>query len=79
MKKLMLLLAALLLALCASALAETAEIPQYEGYDLVWHDEFDGETLNRADWNREIRKAYWTNNELQAYTGGDANIFLREG
>ena len=77
MKKLLILLAVLLLALPLAAQAE--DIPQYEGYELVWHDEFDGETLDRADWNREIRKAYWTNNELQAYTGGDANIFLRDG
>ena len=77
MKKLLILLAVLLLVLPLAAQAE--DIPQYEGYELVWHDEFDGETLDRADWNREIRKAYWTNNELQAYTGGDANIFLRDG
>lgn len=77
MKKLLILLAVLLLALPLAVQAE--DIPQYEGYELVWHDEFDGETLDRADWNREIRKAYWTNNELQAYTGGDANIFIRDG
>ena len=77
MKKMLMLLAALLLVLPIAALAE--DIPQYEGYELIWHDEFDGDTLDRADWNREVRKAGWTNNELQAYTGGDANIFLRDG
>ena len=79
MKKLILLLLACLLAGCAIAAAEMPEIPQYEGYTLVWHDEFDGDTLNSADWNREVRRAGWTNNELQAYTGSDANIFIRDG
>ena len=74
------MLTMLLLALCcAAAQAETAEIPQYEGYTLVWNEEFDGETLDKADWNREVRRAGWTNNELQAYTGGETNIFLRDG
>lgn len=77
MKKLLSLL--LLLALVLPCAAAESDIPQYEGYTLVWNDEFDGEKLSLADWNLEYRRAGWTNNELQSYTGADENIFLRDG
>lgn len=38
-----------------------------EGYQLVWHDEFDGKTLNTKDWNVEAHEPGWVNNELQSY------------
>ena len=80
MKKLLSLLVMLaLIGACAIVHAESAEIPQYEGYDLLWHDEFDGEKLSLADWNMEYRRAGWTNNELQTYVGSEENIFLRDG
>lgn len=37
-----------------------------EGYELVWHDEFDGNTLS-SDWTHERQKPGWVNNELQEY------------
>ena len=41
----------------------------YEGWELVWQDEFNGESLNTADWNYEIGNGSngWGNNELQYY------------
>jgi beta-glucanase (GH16 family) len=41
---------------------------QYEGFDLVWHDEFEGTTLS-DDWTFEIGTGNngWGNNELQFY------------
>ncbi len=77
MKKLLSGLMLLCLLLACTALAE--DIPQYEGYDLLWHDEFDGEKLNRDNWNMEYRRAGWTNNELQSYIADEANIFIRDG
>lgn len=78
MKKLLsMLLMLALLSCCAAALAE--EILQYEGYSLIWNDEFDGEKFTTADWNWEARRAGWTNNELQAYRDSRNNIFLRDG
>lgn len=48
-----------------------AESPAYyapEGYDLVWHDEFDsGSELNSNDWKHEVQRKGWVNNELQNY------------
>ena len=38
----------------------------YEGYNLKWEDQFDGETLNRDDWNVELHDPGWVNNELQS-------------
>ena len=39
----------------------------YDGYKKVWSDEFNGDSLNRADWNVEIHEKGWVNNELQEY------------
>ena len=42
------------------------EITAPEGYRLVWHDEFDGESLSN-DWTYEVQNSGWVNNELQNY------------
>ncbi|MBQ8728088.1 MAG: family 16 glycosylhydrolase [Oscillospiraceae bacterium] len=55
------------------------ETPQLSEYNLLWSDEFDGDTLNEENWNRELRDPGWTNNELQEYTDSDDNIFVRDG
>lgn len=39
---------------------------QYEGYQLVWNDEFSGNTLNTQYWSYETG-GQWSNNELQYY------------
>ncbi|PIB36242.1 glycoside hydrolase [Reichenbachiella sp. 5M10] len=41
----------------------------YEGMDLVWHDEFNGTSLNSSDWSYETGTGSngWGNNELQYY------------
>ena len=44
-----------------------------EGYNLLWHDEFEGDALNTDIWTREVREVGWTNNELQAYTDLEAD------
>lgn len=45
---------------------------EYEGYELVWYDEFNGLSLNANDWVFETgdgcpRLCGWGNNELQYY------------
>ena len=53
---------------------EITDIPEREGYKLVWHDEFNqGTELNKADWTHEVQKAGWVNNELQNYVDGAYN------
>lgn len=58
---------------------EQSEVPQIEGYSLLWNDEFNGDTLDESIWNKELRQPGWTNNELQEYTDSDANIFVKDG
>lgn len=42
--------------------------PAPEGYELVWHDEFEeGTELNASNWTHEVQNAGWVNNELQNY------------
>ena len=61
------------------ATMETTQTPQLDGYNLLWSDEFDGDTLNESIWNRELRDPGWTNNELQEYTDSEDNIYVQDG
>jgi len=63
----------------AEPLATDEETPELEGYNLLWSDEFNGDTLDEAKWTRELREPGWTNNELQEYTDSDENIFVKDG
>jgi len=58
---------------------EAIDIPQYEGYYLLWHDEFDGDSVNKDIWSIETRPPGVTNNELQEYTQSPDNVFIRDG
>lgn len=58
---------------------EPTAAPELPGYEILWHDEFDGSSLDDSIWNRELREPGWTNNELQEYTDSDENIFIRDG
>ena len=53
------------------------EVP--DGYNLLWHDEFDGDALDESIWNYEPHEPGWTNEELQEYTTSTDNVFLRDG
>ena len=48
-------------------------------WEQVWADEFDGEELDRSKWNILRWRPGWVNNEQQAYTDRDTNIFLEDG
>ncbi len=51
----------------------------YEGYSLVWKDDFNGTKLNTKDWNYELHDPGWVNNELQRYTDSSENISVKDG
>jgi len=53
--------------------------PAIDGYELLWHDEFDGDTVDDANWTLEQRQPGWTNQELQEYTRSEDNIFVKDG
>jgi len=45
---------------------------EYEGYELVWSDEFNDDGLpNTDDWGYDTGDHGWGNNELQNYTARD--------
>lgn len=50
-----------------------------DGWDLVWADEFDGDALNEANWNRQVLRAGTFNKEWQAYTDSTDNAYLKDG
>ena len=61
---------------------DTDDMPKtlsYEDYTLKWSDEFEGDTLNRDDWNVELHEAGWVNSELQEYVDSEENITLSDG
>jgi len=48
----------------------------YDGWTLLWGDEFDADQINEDDWTFEIGTGYngWGNNELQYYKKENASI-----
>lgn len=50
-----------------------------QGYQLKWQDNFDGNFLNRADWNVELHEKGWVNSEWQEYVDSDKNIQVKDG
>lgn len=47
-------------------------------YQMVWSDEFEGSSLDRAKWRYETGAHGWGNNEWQNYTAGD-NVRVEDG
>ena len=58
---------------------EDPDIEPPEGYMLIWHDEFDGDELDPANWAEEYHRPGWVNNELQTYVQDGENIFVEDG
>jgi beta-glucanase (GH16 family) len=62
------------LLLCASnAERAAAQIPDVPGWQLFWHDEFDGTTLNTTNWTA-LNRQDQNNNEKQYYTPGQVSV-----
>lgn len=49
------------------------------GWTLVWHDEFEGESLDLANWTYDLGGGGWGNNELEYYTNRPENARLENG
>ena len=55
------------------------DVPQLEGYTLLWNDEFNGDSLNEEIWRYEKHAPGWVNAELQEYTDSTENTFVKDG
>ena len=51
----------------------------FSQWKQVWADEFDGETIDESKWNKLRWRPGWVNNEQQAYTDRDTNLYLEDG
>jgi len=49
------------------------------GWNVVFHDEFDGDVLNPDFWFHETGGHGWGNNESQYYTDKNDNSYLQDG
>ena len=52
---------------------------EIEGWNIVWQDEFDKDSLDLTKWSHEIGGHGWGNNELQFYTDSDSNSYVENG
>jgi beta-glucanase (GH16 family) len=50
-----------------------------EGMELVWSDEFDGDTIDRSNWTYDIGGWGWGNGEAQYYTDRPENARTENG
>jgi beta-glucanase (GH16 family) len=49
------------------------------GYELIWHDEFDGTQIATVRWEHEVNGRGGGNNELQYYTDRSENSYVENG
>ena len=58
---------------------ENDTIPVPDGWELVWNDEFDGDTIDFDKWEHEVNARGGGNNELQYYTDRSQNSRVKDG
>ncbi len=58
---------------------EPLPIEPPEGYELVWSDEFDGDTIDPANWTYDLGGWGWGNGEAQYYTDRPENARVENG
>lgn len=55
------------------------ELLSYEGYTLVFEENFEAEHLDRDSWNVELHDPGWVNRELQEYVDSEEVLYLQNG
>ena len=67
---------------------DVTEVPELEGWSLIFHDEFNGTALDETKWSHQtgylldendIDTFGWGNNELEHYTDSDQNSSVADG
>ena len=56
-----------------------AQLNSFAAYELVWSDEFNGNSLNQTVWSIEVNGDGGGNGESQYYTNKEDNLFVRDG
>ena len=62
-----------------SALVVRKQQPDDRKWNLVWHDEFEGDKLDPNKWTPDVWQAFKVNSEDQAYTERNKNIRVKDG
>ena len=60
--------------LLVSLLLSVLSVPA--GYNLIWSDEFDGNSIDTSKWGFDIGGGGWGNNELEYYTDRWDNAYV---
>jgi beta-glucanase (GH16 family) len=70
-----------LLASCtaAAAMPTATSIPVPPGWKLMWHDEFDGNAIDPANWTFDTGGGGWGNGEAEYYTSRPENARVENG
>lgn len=50
-----------------------------DGYNLVWSDEFNGDSIDYSKWGYDLGGSGWGNNELEYYTDRRENSYVSNG
>jgi beta-glucanase (GH16 family) len=58
---------------------EPTPVPDLPGWNLIWHDEFDGKKINPDNWTYDLGGWGWGNGEGQYYTSREENARLENG
>ncbi len=69
----------LILTGCGASLSPATSIPAPSGWKLAWHDEFDGKTIEPANWAFDLGGGGWGNGEAQFYTNRPENARSENG
>ncbi len=58
---------------------DTTPIVAPAGWNLTWHDEFDGKVIDASNWTYDIGGGGWGNGEAEYYTSRTENVRLENG
>ena len=72
-------MAVAILAFFMQAAVPALADPSETGWQLVWSDEFDGDSLDTTKWNYEEDCWGGGNNERQCYTDKTENVSVKDG
>ncbi|MGB2770711.1 MAG: glycoside hydrolase family 16 protein [Anaerolineae bacterium] len=73
------LLLATALAVILTACGGATPIPAPPGMALIWHDEFEGNAIDKANWTYDLGGGGWGNGEAEFYSARPENARLENG